>query len=247
MVAILAVFILTGCAKAPYTGRSQLLILSESEEISMGIQAYEEIKKKERLSNDERINAMIKRVGEKIAGVANKPQYRWEFIVIDDSETINAFCLPGGKVAFYTGILPICKDEDGVAVVMGHEVAHALNRHGGERMSQLLLAQTGGVVVGELTKNKSKLSQNLILAAYGIGVELGAILPHSRKQEEEADYVGLILAYKAGYNIDKAVSFWERMKDSGEKKPPEFLSTHPSDERRIQNIKNWIEEIKAKY
>ncbi|MCS7184771.1 MAG: M48 family metallopeptidase, partial [bacterium] len=203
--------------------------------------------KKERLSTDEKLNSMIKNIGEKIAKVSNKPDYRWEFIVIDDSDVVNAFCLPGGKVAFYTGIIPICKDEDGIAVVMGHEVAHALNRHGGERMSQILLAQTGGLVVAELTRKKSELTQSLILAAYGIGVQVGAILPHSRKQEEEADYVGLILAHKAGYNIEKAVDFWLRMKELGNKKPPEFLSTHPSDERRINNIKSWIAEIKSKY
>ena len=239
---VLAV-VLFACQKVPITGRQQVILLSASEENRMGITAYKQIMKDEKLSKNRRINAMVKRVGRRIAKVANRPDFKWEFRVIE-KDIANAFALPGGKVAVYTGILKYTQTETGLAVVMSHEVAHALARHGGERVSRSMIAQLGltAVQVG-LRTNDPAIMQGIALA-YGVGVDL----PFSRGQESEADHIGLILMAKAGYNPKQAIPFWQRM-EAGKKgqAPPEFLSTHPSGDTRITQIKQWLPEALRHY
>lgn len=234
---------LWACQTVPVTGRKQFIILSEAQETQMGLQAYDEILKQEKLSQDAQINAMVRRVGERIAKVADRPDFQWEFRVVE-KDVANAFALPGGKVAVYTGILKYTQTEAGLAVVMGHEVAHALARHGGERVSQSMVAQLGltAVQVGLRTSNPMILQG--IATAYGVGVQL----PFSRKQESEADHIGLILMAKAGYDPREAVPFWTRM--AGGKKgqrPPQFLSTHPSGRTRIKQLRGWMPEALKYY
>jgi metalloendopeptidase OMA1, mitochondrial len=233
----------TGCATVPYTNRHQFNLISGSEEDQMGAQAYADVKSKAKLSTDEAATQMVKRVGKRIAAVADKPDYHWEFILIDDPKTVNAFCLPGGRVAVYTGILPVTLDENGLAVVMSHEVSHALARHGAERMSEQMavgLAEQAAVEGGLL---KTQGSLDMVNMAYGVGLGL----PHSRSQESEADHIGLILMAKAGYDPRTAVAFWKRMAKVGGGKPPEFLSTHPADSTRIERIQEQLPEALTYY
>jgi predicted Zn-dependent protease len=220
-----------------------LILLSETEETRMGVDAYEQILKEEKLSQDAQINAMVRRVGERIAKVADRADFQWEFRVVE-KDVANAFALPGGKVAVYTGILKYTQTEDGLAVVMGHEVAHALARHGGERVSQSMIAQYGLTAVQVGLGASNPLILQGIAAAYGVGVQL----PFGRKQESEADHIGLILMAKAGYDPREAVPFWERM--AGGKKgqgPPQFLSTHPSGTTRIKQLRGWMPEALQHY
>jgi predicted Zn-dependent protease len=245
-----------GCATVPETGRSQLLLFPDSQLNRLGVDAYQQVLKKEKISKDPEANALVRRVGERIAAASGK-NYDWEYTVIDDPKTINAFCLPGGKIAVYTGILPVTRDDDGLAVVMGHEVAHATARHGAERMSQGTLAQLaaagGGLALGGGDPQKTK----AIMAALGAGAAVGVILPFSRKQESEADRIGLRYMARAGYDPEAAIPFWERMGQAAgggagaaagaAKRPPEFLSTHPSGETRIRQIREWLPEAKAEY
>ena len=245
-----ALLLAAACQSVPYTGRSHLILVSSSEEIQMGEQAYRDTLKKSKLSMDQEALETIRRVGLRIAKAADRPDFRWEFNLIDDDKTINAWCLPGGKVAFYTGILPITLGEDGIAVVMGHEVAHALARHGSERMSQGMIANAGERVAGILLAGSSFLTQEVFGQAYGLGVGLGVMLPFSRKQESEADHIGLILMAKAGYDPSEAVQFWKRMQKAmgGSGSPmAEFLRTHPNDEKRQRQIQAWLADIKEKY
>jgi metalloendopeptidase OMA1, mitochondrial len=230
-----------GCATVPYTNRKQLSLVSEEQENQLGLQAYADVKAKNKISNDARISEMVTRVGKRVAAAADKPSWDWQFTVIDDPKTMNAFCLPGGRIAVYTGILPVTKDEDGLAVVVAHEVAHALAHHGAERMSDQMAA---GLAMNILLAGKSQEAVRLTEMAYGVTVEL----PHGRKQESESDHIGLILMAKAGYDPRKAVDFWQRMAaSSGGNKPPEFLSTHPSDARRIDEIKAELPEALTYY
>lgn len=234
--------LLVACQTVPVTGRQQLILISEPEETQLGLTAYEEILKTEKVSKDRKINALVQRVGKRIAAVADRPDYQWEFRVID-KDSANAFALPGGKVAVYTGILKYTQTEAGLAVVMGHEVAHALARHGGERMSRAIAAN----VVGELGASLTGISpavMQAVSAAYGVGVEL----PFGRSQESEADRIGLILMAKAGYDPEEAVPFWQRMSagKSG-KSTPEFLSTHPSGETRVRQLQEWMPEALTHY
>ncbi len=232
--------LLPGCVKAPYTERTQFMIVSESEETQLGEASFEEIKKKSTLVTASPDLDAIKRVGKRIAAAADRPEYHWEFILIKD-KAVNAFALPGGKVAFYTGILPITKDDAGIAVVMGHEVAHALARHGAERLSQQEIMAIGQTALMVAIAGKSPAAQDALLSAYGIGAQVGVLLPFSRTQESEADKIGLILMAKAGYDPRAAVLFWKRMDESsGGKAPPEFLSTHPSDKKRIKEIEDFL-------
>lgn len=236
--------ILLGCATAPFTGRSQLILVSEGQEASLGDDAYRHALRDSVVSRSPEAERLVRKVGEKIAVAANKPEYKWEFTVINDPETVNAFAVPGGKVAVYTGIFGPARDEAGLAVVLGHEVAHALARHPAERMSQGMLAQLGGAGLSIALGNNPGLA-NLVLQAYGIGVAL----PFSRSQETEADRIGLILMAKAGYDPRVSVELWERMemKDGGKGTPPEFLSTHPSYETRIQQLRSFIPEALTYY
>ena len=243
----IALLLLVGCATAPYTGRSQLLLVSEGQEVGVGQEAYRHILRDSVLSNNAEAERIVRKVGERIARAANKPEYQWEFRVIDDPETANAFAVPGGKVAVYTGIFPVARDEAGLAVILGHEIAHALLRHPGERMSQEMLLQLGGLgLAGALGSNPQLAGQ--VLQAYGLGANVGVILPFGRSQESEADHVGLILMAKAGYDPRVALEMWERMERNERRGgPPEYLSTHPSYETRTQQLKAWMPEALSFY
>ncbi|MDP3542444.1 MAG: M48 family metallopeptidase [Elusimicrobiota bacterium] len=235
------------CQSVPYTDRSRLLLVSASEEASLGVSAYKEELSKAKLSTEAEAVAMVRRVGERIAAAADKPDFKWEFNLIDDPKTVNAWCLPGGKVAVYSGILPITRDETGLAVVMGHEIAHAVARHGSERMSQGLLAQLGGVALGAAMATKPEATQQLAQQAYGAGAAVGVLLPFSRAHESEADRIGLILMAKAGYEPGAAVGFWGRMAQAagGKDSAPAFLRTHPADAKRIADIEARLPEARG--
>jgi len=235
--------------KAPGTARDQIIFISEEKEVSLGVSAFRDVLKQARLNANPEINAMVNRVGRRIADAANKPEYNWEFAVIQDDDIPNAFALPGGKVAIFTGILKYTKTEAGLATVMAHEVAHALQRHGAERMSRGILEQVAqlGALAGAATGGVDPQLAMGAMSAYGVGVSL----PHNRRQESEADFIGLKLMAKAGYDPREAVGFWERMSGCPRQMIgrfcfrsnaaiPEFLSTHPSDISRIKQIEAWI-------
>ena len=240
----------SGCGTVPVTGRSQLNLMSPGQEMQLGLTSFEETKKQVPVSKDAAANAMVQRVGQRIAAVAGKdmPDAKWEFVLFESKE-VNAFCLPGGKVGIYTGILPITKDEAGLATVMGHEVAHAVARHGGERMSQAMVIQGGGSLLGLGLQSTDPKWQAAAQLAYGVGTKLGAELPHSRAQESEADHIGLIYMAQAGYPPEAAVEFWKRFGEFNKQQggdTPGFLRTHPLDEVRVKQLQGWIPEAKAK-
>ncbi len=242
--------LIIACSRVPLTGRRQLHMLPENSLMSMALTSYKDFLSSHELSNDTKNTQLVKKVGGKIADAVTQylkqehkskliKDYKWEFNLVEDN-TPNAWCMPGGKVVVYTGILPYTKDENGLAVVLGHEIAHAIARHGNERMSQQLLYQLGGVSLAVAMKDKPQETQKLFMTAYAVTGQLGVLLPYSRLHETEADKLGLIFMSMAGYDPHHAIEFWERMKRMGGKKPPEFLSTHPSDEKRIQNIKEFL-------
>jgi predicted Zn-dependent protease len=242
--------LLIGCTTSPYTGRSQFMLVSESQEVSLGKEAYSHILRDSVLSDDPEALRIVRKVGERIARAASKPDYEWEFRIINDPEMVNAFAVPGGKVAVYTGIFRPARDEAGLAVVLGHEVAHALLRHPGERMSQDMLMQLGGLGLSAALGSNPQLAKG-VLGAYGLGAAVGWMLPFSRSQESEADRVGLILMAKAGYDPRVSLEVWERMEkdESGKNQgaPPEFLSTHPGYETRTQQLRTFIPEALRYY
>ena len=236
-----------GCRTAPVTNRRQLLVMSEEKENAMGLTAYQQVLKDEPVTRNQAAIDLVRRVGERIAAVADRPDFEWEFNVID-SPTQNAFCLPGGKVAVYTGILPVCETEAGLAVVMAHEIGHAIARHGGERMSQSMAVDGAKVLAEKLAGKYYPNKQEILMKAYGVGSKYGVLLPYSRKQESEADHIGVVLAAKAGYDPTVAPSFWRRfgaLKENGQ--TPEFMSTHPSDERRAADLEGWLAEANSFY
>lgn len=247
-----------GCRQVPISGRRQLLgpgeLLgsAEAREIQMGAAAYQEVLTTEPVSRNQRYSEMIERVGRRIAAVAGRDDYDWEFKVIA-SPTQNAFCLPGGKVAFYEGIIPVCESEAGVAVVMSHEIAHALARHGGERMAHAQaqhLGKAGVDLAGRwFSKDSYDKNREIIQTAYGLGSQYGAILPFSRKHESEADLIGIRLMAKAGYDPSEAPRFWERFAaaKSGGTGQPEWMSTHPSDSRRSSDLRQALPEAMTLY
>ena len=239
----LIIGLIAGCSSAPYTGRSQLIVVSEGQEAALGDDAYRHVLRDSVVTRASDAERIVRKVGERIAAAANKPEYKWEFTVINDPETVNAFAVPGGKVAVYTGIFGPARDEAGLAVVLGHEVAHALARHPAERMSQGLLLQLGGVGLG-VALGRNPAVANQILQVYGIGAGVGVALPFGRAQETEADRIGLILMAKAGYDPRVALDLWERMekKEGGKGAPPEFLSTHPGYETRISQLRSFLPE-----
>jgi predicted Zn-dependent protease len=255
---IAAVFILQYCATVPVTGRKQLNIIPGSTMLSMSLQQYDEVLKSSKLSQNQQQTQMVKRVGARIQHAveqyfaeknmsAELKNYAWEFNLVESKEE-NAWCMPGGKVVVYTGILPITRDETGLAVVMGHEIAHAIAGHGNERMSQGLLTELGGVALMKALEQKPEQTKQLWMTAFGAGTQLGVLLPYSRLQESEADHLGLIFMAMAGYDPGKAVEFWQRMASMKEgQSPPELLSTHPSDETRINKIKALIPEAMKYY
>jgi len=242
--AVLILF--SGCYTIPITGRQSMILLDEGTEMQMGASSYAEIRKKTKISTDPVINAQVQRVGKRVAA-ATGLNYNWEFTVFDDPETINAFCLPGGKVGIHTGILKITQNDAGLATVIAHEVAHAAARHGAERYSQDMMLGLGGAVLGEALggADENKKDDEKWKVAYGLGSTLFVALPHSRMQESEADRMGLIYMGKAGYDPREAVALWERFKAYKDKQGQsriEFLSTHPTDERRIRDIKAHLHE-----
>lgn len=237
---------LHGCATVEGTGRTQFMIVSEGQEQQLGAQAYQEVLSKEKVSTDARMTAVVRRVGERIAAVANRPNFQWEFNLIE-SEQVNAFCLPGGKIAVYTGILPIMDNEAGMAAVMGHEVAHATSRHGGERMSQKLGVALAMEIASRGMGSASPETKEITMGALGAGVNVGVLLPFSREHELEADHLGLLFAAKAGYDPREAVRLWERMEAAGKNKPPEFLSTHPKEQHRIEDLQKLMPEAMEYY
>ena len=232
------------CSSVPYTERTQLRLLPESTELSMGAQAYQEILKDKTIEVGTERAAMVERAGRRLAAVAGK-DYAWEFKLVQDDKTVNAFCLPGGKIAVYTGILPYTQNEDGLAAVMGHEIAHALARHGAERVSQQMLAESALQVVQAGLGQASPAVQGPVMAALGVGTEVGIMLPYSRLHETEADTIGLRLMVRAGYNPHEAVRLWERMAQMPGERPPELLSTHPEPESRARRIAAEIPAVLA--
>jgi len=245
-VAILALLFI-GCSKAPITGRSQFIMVSPQQELALGFQSAKEVLAKEKVSTDPQKNAMVKRIGQRIANVTGQTNYVWEFFVIDNNEEANAFCLPGGKVFVYTGLFKYASNDDELAAVMGHEIGHALARHGAERMSAGQLQQMGSQVLGAVMQGQGD-PQNtaMVMQAFGIGSQLGIMLPHSRTQEYEADTIGLVLSAKAGYNPQSALSFWEKFSKSGQT-APEYLSTHPAPANRIAKIRALLPQVMPVY
>ncbi len=257
---LFAALAVAGCQSAPVTGRSQVMLVSESEELRLGNTTYLQVLSKEHEFRDQQANAMVERVGHRIADAAEAPprdmwqapHYQWEFKTVDKN-ILNAFCLPGGKVAVYTGLFAVTRDDAGLAAVIGHEVAHALARHGAERISDQRLLTAGltaaSVVLAAAGGRRMSAYTPLAIAALGAGATVGISLPMSRTQEEEADHIGLILMALAGYDPHAAVGLWERMKavHAGKPRQAEWLSTHPADDTRIANIKAWVPEAMKYY
>lgn len=259
--AVLSAFLLVGwlfsCTTVPISGRRQVNLLPETELIGMSSQAYADFLATNSVVGDFDAEAqMVKRVGERIAVAVEEymrkhsmghriKNFSWEFNLVEDP-TVNAWCMPGGRIVFYRGIIPICQDETGLAVVMGHEIAHAVARHGNERMSQQLIIQAGGVTLAVLTSERPQHAQDVFLMSYGVGSTLGS-LAFSRQHETESDKLGLVFMAMAGYNPQEAPQFWERMAAIGGGAPPEFLSTHPGHGRRISDLEAFMPEALKYY
>lgn len=254
-----AILFIGSCKTVPLTGRKQLNLLPNSQMQSLALTEYQTVLGQAQFSDNATWTKYVKNSGIRIKTAAEKyladngkselvDDYAWEFNLLKDDAIVNAWCMPGGKVAFYTGIMPICLDEVGTAVVMGHEVAHAIARHGNERMSQSMATQYSGVALSVLISDQPETAQNLYMAAYGIGAQYAVTLPFSRLHESEADKIGLIFMAMAGYDPREAPKFWQRMaQNSGGGAPPEFLSTHPSNETRIANLNKWMPEALEYY
>ena len=256
---LLTVVILTGCALNILTGRKQLNLVQESELQLMAKNQYNTFLSENKVLNSgsSREAASVDRVGARISNAITKyfagqgqesllEGYKWEFNTVE-SKDINAWCMPGGKVVVYTGLLPVTKNEAALAIVMGHEIAHSVAKHGNERMSQALVQQMGGMALEIALAQKPQETQDLFMMTYGIGSEVGAILPWSRQQETEADQYGLIFSALAGYDPREAIPFWQRMSTAGGATPPEFLSTHPSNETRLKKLEKFMPEAMKYY
>jgi len=240
--------VITGCRTVSETGRHQLNLVSSDQEMQLGLTAFDQVKKDTPVDHDPRDNALVSKVGSRIAQQAAKdlPNAKWEFVVFDSAEA-NAFCLPGGKVGVYKGILPIAQSEAGLATVIGHEVAHAAAHHGSERMSEQMVMQGIGNLGGNAISDPKM--QQLALLAYGAGTKVFRELPHSRAQESEADHIGLMFMAKAGYDPREAVAFWKRFAASheGQSTGLAFLRTHPLDDQRIADLQKWMPEAMPLY
>lgn len=256
-VLLISAFLFTTCQKVPISGRRQLHLLPESTMTSMSLTSYQDFLKQNPPSKDMANTMKVKTVGNNIAKAVtqflkSKNQekrikgYKWEFNLVDDN-SVNAWAMPGGKVVVYKGILPLTANDAGLAVVMGHEIAHIVARHGNERMSQGLVLQLGGMALDVAMKEKPEVTQAIFAQAYGIGSQVGVALPFSRKHEYEADKLGLVFMAMAGYNPEEAIRFWEKMAKQGGSSTPEFMSTHPSDEKRIAELKAFLPEAKKYY
>jgi predicted Zn-dependent protease len=254
---LFASWFFTSCSTVPITGRQQFNLIPESQLVAMSLTNYNQFLSENKVSNDRLKTELVKKTGNDIAkavaaymdqnDLTNRIEgYEWEFNLIDE-DIPNAWAMPGGKVVVYSGILPYTKNQAGLAVVMGHEIAHAIARHGNERMSQALLIETGGLALAAAIDEKPDATKNLFMMAYGVGTSVGVSLPYSRAHETEADKLGLIFMAMAGYDPQEAIRFWERMSQSGGAKPPEFLSTHPSDQTRINNLKAYMPEAMKYY
>lgn len=233
--------LVAGCNTAPVTGRSQLILVDTDQEMQLGLTESEKIRQSSKMSQDKALVARVKRIGARIAAVAKTDQFKWEFFVIEE-DTLNAFALPGGHVYFYTGILKLMENDDQIATVMGHEIAHVLARHGAERMSLQMINNVGAQVLATAVDVPAE-QQGMYGALYGAASNVGVMLPFSREHESEADHIGVRLMYDAGYNPNEAVKFWKKMSQAGKSSTLELLSTHPSDERRIKNIKKMIAKL----
>lgn len=260
--ATVAVLILgiAGCSQNAITGRNQLSLYNEADIQSMAAQQYRQFLTENKVvsATGNKDAEMVRRVGTRLSNAITQyytsqgkgkelEGYQWEYNLVDSKE-VNAWCMPGGKIVVYTGLLPITQNEAALAVVLGHEITHALAHHGNERMSQQAIQQLGGVALQTAIANKSAAAQNLMLSAYGIGSNVGALLPFSRKQELEADHYGLIFTAIAGYNPQEAIPLWERMKAAaGSSHPPEILSTHPAEDTRIEKLKEEMPEALKYY
>jgi predicted Zn-dependent protease len=245
----LAAAMLSGCYTVPETGRRSLMLVSAGEELQLGASEFKNVRNQQKVSTDPALNARVRRVGERIAQAVGSdlPSAQWEFVVFDDPKEINAFALPGGKVGVYSGLLRVARTDDELAVVMGHEIGHVTARHGSERMSQALLVALGGLALDAGLKDSS--NRDAWLAAYGVGSAVGVVLPYSRLNENEADEIGLIYAAKAGYDPRAGITFWRQMMEEGKGKAklPAFLSTHPTDERRIEHIQSLLPKVLPVY
>ena len=256
-IAVITVVLFQTCSSVPLTGRSQLNMIPSSEMLTMSYQQYDVFLKENKLSANAAEVNMVKRVGGNIQQAVTRYMadnnlssrlngYKWDFNLVEDNQ-VNAWCMPGGKVVVYTGILPVTNDEAGLAVVMGHEIAHAIAEHGNERMSQQLLQQVGAVGLMVAMKDEPAQTQAIWMSVYGVGTQVAVMLPYSRTQESEADHLGLIFMSMAGYDPYEASAFWKRMAAQGSGSPPEFLSTHPSYDTRINDINSWIPEAMKYY
>lgn len=252
-----SLLILAGCGSVPVTGRKQVLLVSDQEVLTSSLTQYKDYMKSAPKSSSTTQSAMVTRVGKKIAaateqylkqnGLADEVKnFSWEFNLVKDNQ-VNAFCMPGGKIVVYEGLMKLVSSDDELAVVIGHEVAHAVAKHSNERMSQQMLAQYGAQILNQSLSQKSAAMQGIANRVYGVGAQLGVMLPFSRKHESEADYMGLIFMRMAGYNPDVAIKFWQKMSAGSSAKVPELMSTHPSDARRISDIQKALPEIKTKY
>jgi predicted Zn-dependent protease len=259
VIALFAALLLAGCIQNLVTGRNQLSLVQESELQLMAASQYSAFLAEHNVLNPRNNSnaAMVERVGMRISNAITKyynsqgqqsviEGYKWEFKTVDSKE-VNAWCMPGGKVVVYSGLLPVTKNETALAIVVGHEIAHAIAKHGSERMSQAMMQQLGGMALQVALSQKPAETQNLFLQSYAIGSQVGAMLPWSRQQETEADQYGLIYAAMAGYDPQEAIPFWQRMSEAGGASPPEFLSTHPSDETRIRKLKQFMPEALKYY
>ena len=254
---MLAAILLSSCSSVPITGRKHLSLISDAEVLSSSLTQYKDYMAQATVSGNKVQSEMVTRVGKALAmatetylknnGMESDIQnYAWEFSLVANTE-VNAFCMPGGKIVVYEGLMKMVSSEDELAVVIGHEVAHAVAKHSNERMSQQILAQYGSNVLNSALANKSAAVQSVAGQVFGLGAQYGVMLPFSRKQENEADYMGMVLMSMAGYNPDMALTFWQKMSAGGGASVPELLSTHPSDETRINNIKKNLPKIKQTY
>ena len=252
-VVVLSELLLSGCGAVPLTGRRQILLVSDQEIFQAGLVQYREYLGSATLSSNSSATAMVKNVGQKLASATESylrangfeseiDNFAWEFNLVKDNQ-VNAFCMPGGKIVVYEGLLKLCSSDDELAVVVGHEVAHAVAKHSNERISQQLLAEYGAQIVGQALSKKSESIQKIGNTVYGLGAQYGVTLPFSRKHESEADYMGLIFMTMAGYNPSTAITFWQKMSANGGASVPEFMSTHPSDATRISDIKKYLPEL----
>ena len=250
---VIAELLFTGCGSVPLTERRQVLLVSDKEVFEAGLTQYNEYIAEAQLSSDAKATAMVKSVGKRLSEATERylkangfeselANLQWEFNLVKNNE-VNAFCMPGGKIVVYEGLLKLCSSDDELAVVVGHEVAHAVAKHSNERISQQLLAEYGAQIVGQALSKKSESIQKIGNTVYGLGAQYGVTLPFSRKHESEADYMGLIFMTIAGYNPSTAITFWKKMSASGGAAVPEFMSTHPSDATRINDIKKYLPEL----